>query len=128
MSASVQLENDEMFRITSRLKFIKTIHLCNNKIKYTSSYLSELNCALEKINTLEMFCILDNAMSAEETISFALICADNCSSIRCIQIPCVKIDELTQIKHTIEDIKVKRSQKGNYNGLYAVCMKEGCVH
>ena len=120
------LKDDEMFRIISKLKCIKTIHLCNNKIKYKSSHLSKLKHALEANNSLEMLCILNNSMSQEETITFTMSCADNCSSIRCIQIPIV--DNMAQMRSKMEEIKEKRSVKRNYSGLYAVYTENRCFH
>ena len=126
------LKIDEMIRIISALKFIhglKTVHFCNNKIKYKGSHLPYLKHALETNDTLEMLCILGNSMSREENMWFAMTCAVNCGAIRCIPIPWVtQFDTLAKIRSTIEDIKEGRSQKGNYNGLYAVFTKDECVH
>ena len=129
-----RLKIKEIFRIINALQQnqnLDIVHLCNNLITDNQMLYryKNLNIALTKNISLQELCFLSNKMSSKVIAEAMNYFAECSSSIRCIKIPWIADEEYrAKIKRDVEQIREKRSEKGNYTGLHVVFTREECQH
>ena len=129
-----RLKIKEIFRIINALQQnqnLDIVHLCNNLITDNQMlyHYKNLNIALTKNTSLQELCFLSNKMSSKVIAEVMNYFAECSSSIRCIKIPWIADEEYrAKIKRDVEQIREKRSEKGNYTGLHVVFTREECQH